>query len=157
MRFRSNHNNDYDNNKELEESFFHIDDDLEVSSKKWLSAVKSIVKASFKKVRIRDQRLPSQLQSLFRKREALKLRVKNTDNLAEIMEELNVVESDISDISAEKNRNIVEQYLGSNDTIEGYSHPKTWSLIKKLAPKHTTEPSTAKKDRYGNLITNKEG
>ena len=49
---------------------------------------------------------------------------------------------------------MVEEYLGSqDDAIEGFNQPKTW----KLAPKNTFDPPAAKKDRFGNLVTDKKG
>ena len=37
------------------------------------------------------------------------------------------------------------------------SQPKTWKLKKRLAPKNTIDPPAAKKDKFGNLVTDKDG
>ena len=72
--------------------------------------------------------------------------------------DLNDVIEEIAKICCEKNKKIVEDYLGSqSDTIEGFSQPRTWKLKKKLAPKNTIDPPAAKKDKAGNLVTDKEG
>ena len=63
----------------------------------------------------------------------------------------------IANTCAEKNRDIVNEYIGnSNDVLEGFSQAKTWAMKKKLSPKNTVEPPAAKKDDQGNLITGKE-
>ena len=73
------------------------------------------------------------------------------DNLDNVVEE-------IAKICGDKNRKIVEEYLGSqDDALEGFNQPKTWKLKKKLAPKNTFDPPAAKKDRFGNLVTDKKG
>ena len=72
--------------------------------------------------------------------------------------DLNDVQEEIAKMCSEANRKIVEGYLGAwNDGIEGFSQPKTWKLRKKLAPKNTFDPPAAKKDKAGNMVTDKEG
>jgi hypothetical protein len=72
--------------------------------------------------------------------------------------QLSTVEEEIAKICCEKNKKVVEEYLGTqNDAIEGFSQPKTWKLKKKLAPKNTIDPPAAKKDKFGNLVTDKDG
>ena len=47
----------------------------------------------------------------------------------------------------------MEEYLGNqNDAIEGFSHPKTWKLKKKLFPRQC-DPPMGKKDEQGRLVT----
>ena len=73
-------------------------------------------------------------------------------------ENLDVVAEEIAQICCDKNKRIVEEYLGNqDDAIEGFSQPKTWKLKKKLAPKNTFDPPAAKKDQSGNLVTDKKG
>ena len=75
-----------------------------------------------------------------------------------VKDDLNDVKEDIAKICCDTNKRIVEDYLGSwNDAIGGFSQPKTWKLKKKLAPKNTFDPPAAKKDKSGNLITDKKG
>ena len=66
------------------------------------------------------------------------------------------VNNEIAKICAEKNKNLVDEYLGkNNDVIEGYGQTKTWALKKKLCPKNTFEAPAAKKDNDGKLITDR--
>lgn len=79
------------------------------------------------------------------------------DEVLELNDELENVTEEISQICAEKNKDLVNEYLGrNNDVIEGYSQAKTWSLKKKLCPKNSTEAPSAKKDDEGNLVTDRE-
>ena len=65
----------------------------------------------------------------------------------EAKENLDVVAEEIAKICCDKNKRIVEEYLGNQD--EAFSQPKTWKLKKKLAPKNTFDPPAAKKDQLG--------
>ena len=88
---------------------------------------------------------------------ALRENLEEFDEATELTDELATVNDKISAICAEKNRNIVNEYLkDKNDTVEGFNQAKTWSMKKKLAPKNTIDPPAAKKDEEGNLVTNKE-
>ena len=76
----------------------------------------------------------------------------------EAKENLDVVAEEIAKICCDKNKRIVEEYLGNqDDAIEAFSQPKTWKLKKKLAPKNTFDPPAAQKDEFGNLVTDKKG
>ena len=76
----------------------------------------------------------------------------------EVRGQLNNVIEEIAKICCDKNKKTVEEYLGNqDDAIEGFSQPKTWKLKKKLAPKNTIDPPAAKKDKFGNLVTDKKG
>ena len=39
--------------------------------------------------------------------------------------------------------------------MEGFTQTKVWSLKKKLAPKASIDPPSAKRDKDGKLVTNK--
>ena len=76
----------------------------------------------------------------------------------DIKSSLNEVIEQIASLCCEKNKKITEEYLKSqSDAIEGFSQPNTWKLKKKLAPKNTIDPPAAKQDKFGNLVTDKEG
>ena len=71
-------------------------------------------------------------------------------------EHLEAVLVEIGNICAEKNRDIVKEYLGNiDDGLDGFNQAKTLSLKKKLSPKNSEDPPMAKKDAQGNLITEK--
>ena len=53
-------------------------------------------------------------------------------------------------------KNLVDDYLGrQNDVFEGYGQAKTWALKKKLCPKNIIEAPAAKKNKNGELITDR--
>ena len=94
-----------------------------------MKILKNIIKASFKKIRIRESKLPPNLQLLFLEKEELRKKLATSPNLdtTSIKEQLDITKAKIADICAEKNRNIVNGYLGrTTDTFEGYSQAKTW-------------------------------
>ena len=50
---------------------------------------------------------------------------------------------------------IVDEYLGNADSDEPHNQIKTWKLKKKLAPKNTSDPPSAKMNAEGQLVTEK--
>ena len=75
----------------------------------------------------------------------------------ELNKKLIDINEKISIICAAKNKAIVDEYIGPrNDIFEGFSQAKTWNLMKKLSPKNTIDPPAAKKDEFGNLVTDQE-
>ena len=75
-------------------------------------------------------------------------------NITEINDKIDVVNDNISDICAAKNKKIVEDFLEhASDGIDGFNQPKTWKMKNILAPKHTFDPPAAKLDNNGNLIS----
>ena len=111
------------NNKQLETIFDNPDDDLEVASKKWLNALKNIIKNSFTKIRIREAKLHPKLESLLQQKESIKLKLTSRDVLSDIDAEiehkkLETVEAEIVKLCAEKNKKLVDSYIGvSSDTF----------------------------------------
>ena len=151
------------NSEDLKHCFHDNNVNLEESSKKWLRILKGIIKSSFTKIRVKKNKLLPELEKLFQEKESLKSRIAEKENLeavdeaAELCDELNEVEEKIANICAKKNKALVDEHLGAkNDTIEGYSQAKIWSLKKKLSPKNTIDPPAAKKDEHGNLVTDRE-
>ena len=122
------------NNKKLEEAF-KTDEGIETSSRRWLSLLKGYIKASFKKIRVRKPCFPPELEKFFQEKEVLRQKVAKSNDKKD-KEDLSSVESKISSICAERNRNYIRHYIGQNtDTTEGFSHAKTWNIKKKLMPK----------------------
>ena len=77
---------------------FDNTDDLEASSNKWLQILKNIIKASFKKIRIRESRLSPRLQLLFREKEGLRTKLAASltqEDAARIRENLDKTEAKI--------------------------------------------------------------
>ena len=140
-----------------------FNEDLEISAKRWLKAVNACIRKSFKKVRIGKYKTDAKLESLFHQKEYLMealARFENDDKIIDVentKEKLEKVVEDIAIVCCEKNKKIVDDYLASqNDEIEGFSQAKTWKLKKRLAPKNTIDPPAAKKNKFGNLVTDKD-
>ena len=121
------------NSEELSKFFDDKNEDLETASKKWLKHIKLIMKASFSKLRIKKGNLNPKLQLLFQQKESLKAKLgkhekeNNTEEINELQVSLDSVNKKIATICAEKNKTLVNEYLGkTNDTIEGFNQAKTW-------------------------------
>ena len=147
-------------NQELDVCFDETNEDIEKSSQRWLRIVKKLIKTAFRKIRIRKNNISPKLQKLFLEKERIKTKIAENENgnfnldKVKLDKELEKVNIEISQICADKNKKLVDEYLGrTDDVIEGYGQVKTWALKKKLCPKNTFEPPAAKKDNDGNLIT----
>ena len=84
----------------------------------------------------------------------------NSDDLDKwinIEDNYNEVVEEISSMCAERNKKIVNEYFSHDENSEDEPHDqlKTWRLKKKLAPKNTEEPPTAKINSDGNLLQKK--
>ena len=148
------------NNDELEQCFNNPNEDLEVSSRKWLKAVNNVIKASFKKVRLKSTNIPCELEALFCEKENLTTMIAasgENDNVMKLKEALEITEEKIASFCAERNKDVVNHYLSlKNDEFEGFSQANTWAVSKKLSPKNAEDQPAAKRDKYGNLITDSE-
>ena len=150
---------------ELMECFRGVEDendDLNEAASKWLKVFNNIIKKCFKKVRVNRVKKNETLDKLFTDREKTKellakASLENDDRVYELEENLDEISEKISDICAEKNRDIVKEHVGiTDDSIEGFSQLKAWEMKKRLAPKNTLDPPAAKIDKKGNLVTEKE-
>ena len=109
-----------------------------------------IISRSFSKVRIKRGKINPDLEELFKKKESLRARIAAAENDDEYMkseelhEELEHVIELISQLCSDKNKKIVEDFIGDFDTgMEGFNQIKTWALKKKLAPKNVIDPPAA--------------
>ena len=149
-------------NKALKSLFNDEKEDIEISSHKWLKAVNQIIHSSFSKIRIKKGKINIDLEELFHRKESLKAKIAIAENDDDhvnhdlLIEELENVSEQISHICSDKNKQIVEDFIGDNDScLEGFNQVKTWGLKKKLAPKNVIDPPAAKKDRTGKLVTDR--
>ena len=145
-------------NLHLRNCFEDDNEDVEVASKRWLKILNDIIKTTFSKIRIKKNCMKPDLEQLFKRKEELKskLAMGNLNESDILKKELADVEQNIGDMCAERNRVTVEEYLAPyNDADDGLLPIHTWALKKKLAPKNTVEPPTAKIDAHGSLITDK--
>ena len=129
------------NNSDLENCFDDSDssEDLENSAKRWLKILKNLIKMSFRKIRVKKNRLSPELEILFKKKEILKTKIsgivnfENPSETAKLHENLDNINAQIEQFCADKNKALVDEYLGKhNDVLEGFSQAK-----KKLSPKNT--------------------
>ena len=100
--------------------------------------MKLILKASFSKLRLKKGNLDPKLQYLFQEKETLKSKIQQLENknkyeeIKHLEDSLEKIDEKISNMCADKNKKIVNDYLGkTGDIIEGYNQAKTWGLTKK--------------------------
>ena len=140
--------------------------DVNKTADKWLKILNKLIKKKFKKIRIKPQKMNPDLEKLFSEKESIRSKInilENSENVEEVIDEVFGLEEEyedtvdrISTLCADRNKNLVDEYLGkTKDTIEGFNQPRIWSLRKKLAPKTSIDPPSAKRDLKGNLVTNK--
>ena len=80
----------------------------------------------------------------------------NKKKLDELNDELEEISDDISKLCSDKNKKIVEEFIGDSDFgLEGFNQIKTWSLKKRLSTKNVIEPPAAKKDLNGKIVTDR--
>ena len=80
--------------------------------------------------------------------------LKNVKNIVKNWKNLS---QQISELCSDKNKQIVEDYIGDYDSgLEGFNQIKTWSLKKRLAPKNIIDPPAAKKNSAGELVTDRK-
>ena len=126
-----------------------------------MKLLKTAIKQSFKKIRIKKNKLDPALENLLRKRECLISGIHNIErggnsiDAIKMQEELDEIDVKIGHLCAKKNKDKVKELIIDRDTFEGGIQAKIWSLRKKLAPKNVDQAPMAKKDESGNLLTSK--
>ena len=107
------------------------------------------------------------MDKLFSTKEHLKSKIRELEEsekadevieeVLRLTEEYDKVVDEIATLCATKNKDTVKEYFGgTKDSLEGFNQVKTWALKKKLAPKNTIDPPSAKRNADGELVTNKE-
>ena len=151
------------NNDVFKELFNDENEDLEVSSQKWLKNVNKLISITFSKIRIKRGKVNPNLEQLFIKKENTKAKIAVIENdgdrekLEELNDELEDIMEEISEHCSDRNKKIVDQYIGDSDFgLEGFNQVKTWSLKNKLSPKNVIEPPAAKKDKDGKVVTDRK-
>ena len=101
-----------------------------------MNTLQNIIKTSFKKIRIRGSKIHPKLDALFHEKEQLRFKLMDENNSGspevhlDLRKKLESVEKEIASFCAEKNKHLVDSYLGKyNDTFEGYNQIKTWGLM----------------------------
>ena len=151
-----------DKNETFRELFNDEKEDLEVSCKKWLKNVDRIIALSFKKIRIRKNKINQNIEEMLQKKENIKAKMaviendEDNEKYEELNKELEEIIEQVSQSCSDKNKQVVEEFIGNSDFgLDGLDQIKTWSLKKRLSPKNVIEPPAAKKDANGKLITEK--
>ena len=149
-----------DDNEDLRNCFNDRQEDINVACNKWLTILNNLIRKSFKRIRVNRKQKDGELEELFEKKQELKTFLVTHDMNHSLYDEkselLEKVIDKIASICAQKNKETVEEYFSKEDDgLEGFNQARIWSLKKKLAPKNSEEPPMAKKDRHGNLVTEK--
>ena len=147
-------------NNDLKNSFEDNNEEIDDACNNWLSVLNNLIKKCFKRIRVKKQKNNNELDKLFEEKRTLKTYLSTHEENDDLFDEkslsLEKIIDDIADICGQKNKETVEEYLGTGDDgIDGFNQAKIWSLKKHLAPKNTEEPPMAKKDPKGNLVTDK--
>ena len=152
-----------DQNNELKALFTQDEEDLEVSANKWLKVVNKMISQSFSKVRIKKGKINPELDCLLQKKEQLKGKLavsENDDDIGksiELEDDIEKVSQQISDICSDKNKQMVDDFIGDFDFgNKGFNQVKTWGLKNRLAPKNVIDPPAAKKNSRGDLVTGRK-
>ena len=107
--------------------------------KHWMKCLKSIITQNFRKIRMTEKKDNSNVQNLLSRRN-------NNKDDDEITEE----------ICARNKRVIMEQISEMSDTSGHFSRLKMWKIKQRLCPKNGPSVPVAKKDTFGNLVTNRK-
>ena len=137
------------NNIYLSSAFDDETEDLEVSTREFISRLNKMIKKCFKKIRITDKtdKLTEELYKKWRKLQGME-----DDESKEMLE---LLEKELGDKIAENHQKI-EKETGKYDCEDGGFHSgKLWNLKKHLFPKHR-DPPTAMVDDKGNILTNSD-
>ena len=119
-----------ENNDELLKCFAQFSD-LTSACNKWLRVLNQTIRKSFKKIRISKWKNPSDLNLLFQKKESIKQKINEAeanDNLDELMnleDDYEEVTEEIATVCAQRNRDIVKEYLEQGDDDEPHNQLKT--------------------------------
>ena len=123
-------------------------EDLNISTKKFIKRLDGFILEAFNKIRISDRK-NDKIGNLLDKRRALK-----NKHDEESKKELDKVEIELADKCAEENRRkIIDQIEGLECNDGGVNSGRLWKLRKKLFPR-SRDPPTAMLDTMGNLVTN---
>ena len=150
-------------NEDLDSLFNDENHDIEIETQKWLKNVNKIISSSFSKIRIKKEKIAPELENLFSQRENLMQEIAKCENddliekELDLREKLEEISNKIADACADKNKKIIDEYIGDIDlSSDGFNQLQTWGLKKKLAPRNTIDPPAAKKNDSGQLVTEKQ-
>ena len=118
-----------ENCDELVECFNDAENiNLNEAASKWLKTLNNILKMCFKKIRLNRYQKNEELEKLFAACEeakellAISMHLEDEDKVEELTKTVEEVSEKISDICAEKNKNIVKEHIGiKDDSIEGFT------------------------------------
>ena len=124
---------------------------LHIQIQNWKTLLNASCKEAFSKIRIKKKRylkVNNEVSELIKKRNELK-----SSNEIQTKDEIDRINTRISDIEALENRTkIVENFKFMSDNPESINLSEMWKLLKKLWPKHNSNP-TAKKDHKGKIVS----
>ena len=139
---------------------FTDDGDVRDQGKKWMKLIQKTIRRSFKKVRIRPHNnKENSIQNKMKQRSDLQKNIKNSKSVIErhaLEDKLKELEESISQEHKQKQIKRLEDHLNAITDQEGKVNTTgVWKLRRKIFPKQHDQLS-AKKDKYGNLVTNPE-
>ena len=144
------------NSEELVKCFSNNGKSLSEQSNRWFKKLNGIFHRSFKKIRMNGNFKETKISQLSKTKSEIiqKIRTAGNDEGKSLNEELCVLEKQLSDLVAEKNRDKVVRNFGSLAQNDGTANINgMWALKKKVFPKNPPNLPVAKKDVDGRLIT----
>ena len=136
-------------------------------SKTWLKCFNSVIRNSFRKVRIVDNKKKQnvKMRTMLNSRIEMKQNMKRKNISEEMRDQIEFrikqIEEDIEkEVTEEFQTEVIKtlrEFGGVEDTIGGDKRKKMWKVLKKHYPKISPSIPVGKKDQRGNIITNHEG
>ena len=135
-------------------------------AKRWHKEFQNSLQRSFQKIRVKGPKPPNKdvMNKILEKLDELKtgkaddqtvLNESEYKEYFELTDQLETVEEEIGNTSAENNAKMILEHFGILAICEGgFSLSKMWGLKKKVRPKVSADLPTAMMDSQKNLITN---
>ena len=118
--------------------------DFDIPANKWLKLLNDIIRRCFRKIRLSKSVKNEVLENLFKHKEEVVTEINQADDLdktEKIKTDLKETMDKIAEICATRNKKLVNDYpRKTEDTLEGFSQIKTYSLKNRLCPKNSLDP-----------------
>ena len=132
--------------------FANPNEPVEVQFKRWKRLLKKSVQTSFQKIRIKENRCQSKLDTMMNER---KLLLKKKVFTKEDEKKVELIENEISDEVADKEYKKIKNIIGEIETEGGTTNnTNIWKELRKAYPKKSKPIPTGVKNIQGKVITN---
>ena len=125
----------------------------------WFKKLQNKSQKSFKRIRSTSKRKETEIGKLLEERKGIikKLKTVDENEKKDILEELVNIVKEVSDKTAEENRNIVVDNFSHLSSVDGTTnHMGVWKIKKKVFPKCRESLPFAKKNIHGKLVSTRQ-